>query len=37
MVYDFVVYLLASLVLGMSLFVWISYLFEARTSHKHTH
>ena len=37
MAYYFVVYLLALLVLGMSIFVWISYLLESTTTHKHTH
>jgi hypothetical protein len=35
--YDAVIYVLAFLVLGMSIFVGISYLLEASTSHKHSH
>ena len=37
MAYSFIVYLLALSVLGMSVFVWISYILEGTTSHKHTH
>jgi hypothetical protein len=37
MLYDFGVYVLAFLVLGMSVFVGISYLLEASKSHKHSH
>jgi hypothetical protein len=37
MTYYFVVYLLTLLVIGMSVFVWISYLLESSTPHKHTH
>jgi len=35
--YDIVVYILAFLVLAMSVFVWISYLLEASSTHKHSH